>query len=59
MSPLLDSPSTEKSARTRTDATTTLGPFRGTDGSNPLSSSGELGELLACTKIKAHPPVIA
>ena len=41
MSPLLDYPRTEKSARTRTDTTTTSGAFRGTDGSNPVPSSGE------------------
>jgi hypothetical protein len=41
MSPPLDSPLTEKSARTRTDTRTTTGAFRGTDGSNPLPSSGE------------------
>jgi hypothetical protein len=41
MSLLLDYPLTEKSARTRTDTTTTPGAFRGTDGSNPVPSSGE------------------
>jgi hypothetical protein len=41
MSPPLDSPLTEKSARTRTDTRTTPGAFRGTDGSNPVPSSGE------------------
>jgi hypothetical protein len=41
MSPPLDSLLTEKSARTRTDTRTTTGAFRGTDGSNPLPSSGE------------------
>jgi hypothetical protein len=41
MSPPLDSPPTEKSARTRTETTATPGAFRGTDGSNPVPSSGE------------------
>jgi len=41
MSLLLDYLLTEKSARTRTDTTTTPGAFRGTDGSNPVPSSGE------------------
>jgi len=41
MSPPLDSPLTGKSARTRTDTRTTTGAFRGTEGSNPLPSSGE------------------
>jgi hypothetical protein len=40
MSPLLDPTRTEKSARTRID-TKTRGAFRGTDGSNPVPSSGE------------------
>jgi hypothetical protein len=41
MSPPLDSPLAEKSARTRTDTRTTTGTFRGTVGSNPLPSSAE------------------
>ena len=41
MSPSLDSPLTEKSARTRTDIRTTTGAFRGSDGSSPLPSTGE------------------
>jgi hypothetical protein len=41
MSPRLDPPRTEKSARTRLDTKTTPGAFRGTDGSNPVPSSGE------------------
>jgi hypothetical protein len=41
MSPPLDSPLTEKLARTRTETRTATGTFRGTDGSNPLPSSGE------------------
>jgi hypothetical protein len=41
MSLLLDYPLTEKSARTRTDPTTTPGAFRGTDGLNPVLSSKE------------------
>jgi hypothetical protein len=41
MSPLLDPPPTEKSARTRTDSTRTPGALRGTDGSNPAPSSSE------------------
>jgi ABC-type Mn2+/Zn2+ transport system ATPase subunit len=41
MSPLVGSPPTEKSERKRTD-TRSVGPFpRGTDGSNPVPSSGE------------------
>ena len=36
---LLDSPPTRKAARTRAD--TTPGVFRGTDGSNPVSSGGQ------------------
>jgi hypothetical protein len=43
MSPLLDPPRTEKSARTRLDTKATPGAFRGTDGSNPVPSSGESG----------------
>jgi hypothetical protein len=38
-SPLLDSPSTENSARARTETTRTPGAFRGADGSNPGLSS--------------------
>jgi hypothetical protein len=34
-------PRTEKSARTRLDTKTTPDAFRGTDGSNPVPSSGE------------------
>jgi hypothetical protein len=41
MSPRLDPPRTEKSARTRLDTKTTPGAFRGTDGSNPVPSSAE------------------
>jgi hypothetical protein len=41
MSPLLDSPLTESRRERGTDTTTTAGAFRGTDGSNPVSSSGE------------------
>jgi hypothetical protein len=41
MSPLLDYSLTEKSARTRTDTTTTPSAFPGTDGSNPVPPSGE------------------
>src|SRR5271156_2363236 len=41
ISPLLDHPLTEKSARTRTDNMTTPGRLRGTDGSNPGPSSDE------------------
>jgi hypothetical protein len=41
MSPRLDPPRTEKSARTRLDTKATPGAFRGTDGSNPVPSSGE------------------
>jgi hypothetical protein len=41
MSPLLDPPRTEKSARTRLDTQTTPGAFRGTDGSNPVPSASE------------------
>jgi hypothetical protein len=41
MSPLLDSPPTEKSRRTRTDTRTPQGAFGGTDVSSPASSSGE------------------
>jgi hypothetical protein len=42
MSPLLDSPPTENSARTGTDTPPTMpGAFRGTDGSNPVPSTGE------------------
>ena len=37
----------KKLVRTRTDTTATLGVFRGTDGSNPVPSSGESGELRA------------
>jgi hypothetical protein len=41
MSPLVGSRPTEKSERKRTD-TRSVGPFpRGTDGSNPVPSSGE------------------
>jgi hypothetical protein len=46
MSSLLDYPRTEKSARPRTDTTTTSGAFRGTDGSNPVPSSAESGANL-------------
>src|ERR1700730_6272902 len=50
MSPLVGSPPTEKSERKRTD-TRSVGLFpRGTDGSNPVPSSGEsvaLPELLS------------
>jgi hypothetical protein len=38
MSPLLDSPLTESWRERGTDTTTTVGAFRGTDGSNPVSS---------------------
>jgi hypothetical protein len=41
MSPLLEPPPTEKSARTTSDTTTPPGAFRGTDGSNRSPSSGE------------------
>jgi alkanesulfonate monooxygenase SsuD/methylene tetrahydromethanopterin reductase-like flavin-dependent oxidoreductase (luciferase family) len=37
----LDFLPTEKLVRTRTDTTTTPSAFRGTDGSNPVPSSGE------------------
>ena len=43
MSPLLDAPPSENSARTRTDSTMTAGAFRGTDGSNPASSANQWG----------------
>jgi hypothetical protein len=39
----IDSPLTKTSARTRTEITMTPGAFRGTDGSNPVLSSGESG----------------
>jgi lactoylglutathione lyase len=45
ISPPLAFPQTEKSARTRTDHTTTPGAARGTNGSNPAPSSGESDEL--------------
>jgi hypothetical protein len=41
MSPLLDPPQTEKSARMSIDTKTTPGAFRGTDRSNPAPSSAE------------------
>ena len=41
ISSLPDSPPTENSTQTRTETTKTPGAFRGTDGSNPVSSYGE------------------
>jgi hypothetical protein len=58
MSPQLDSPLTEKSARTRTDTRTTTGAFRGTDGSNPLPSRSESLEQQRYPW-RSQPPVTA
>jgi hypothetical protein len=57
MSPLLEPPPTEKSARTRRDTTTPPGALRGTDGSNPFPSSGESPANLTC--IHQHLPDLA
>ena len=43
MSPLLEYPLTGKAGANETDTTTTPGAFRGTNGSNPVPSSGESG----------------
>jgi hypothetical protein len=50
MSPLLEPPPTEKSARTTSDTTLPQGAFRGTDGSNPPPSSGESDELASLSR---------